>query len=42
MIITDERMDMTAVLSNEDEPLIETIDHACAIAFQGNASNGLQ
>lgn len=33
---------MTAILSDEDEPLIETIAHACAITFQGNASNGLQ
>lgn len=33
---------MTAILSDKDEPLIETIAHACAITFQGNASNGLQ
>ena len=33
---------MTAILSDEDEPLVETIAHACAITFQGNASNNLQ
>lgn len=33
---------MTAILSDEDEPLIETIAHACAITLKGNASNGLQ
>tara|TARA_R110000751_G_scaffold45357_2_gene102967 strand:- start:695 stop:1564 length:870 start_codon:yes stop_codon:yes gene_type:complete len=33
---------MTAILIDEDEPLIETIAHACAITFKGNASNGLQ
>ncbi len=33
---------MTAILSDEDEPLVETIAHACAITFLGNASNGLQ
>jgi len=33
---------MTATLSDEDKPLIETIAHACAITFQGNASNNLQ
>jgi len=33
---------MTATLSDEYEPLAETIAHACAITFQGNASNGLQ
>lgn len=35
-------MNMTAILSDEDEPLVETIAHACAITFQGNASNNLQ
>ena len=35
-------MNMTATLSDEDKPLIETIAHACAITFQGNASNNLQ
>lgn len=33
---------MTAILSDEDEPLIETIAHACAITFKGNARNNLQ
>lgn len=33
---------MTAILSDEDEPLVETIAHACAITFQGNASNNIQ
>jgi len=33
---------MTATLSDEYEPLIETIANACAITFQGNASNKLQ
>ncbi|MDN3503576.1 protein phosphatase 2C domain-containing protein [Psychrobacter sp. 5A.1] len=33
---------MTATSSYEYEPLAETIAHACAITFQGNASNGLQ
>lgn len=35
-------MNMTAILSDEDEPLVETIAHACAITFQGNASNNIQ
>ena len=38
----NERMNMTATSSYEYEPLAETIAHACAITFQGNASNNLQ
>ena len=33
---------MTAALSNEYDPSIEALAQACAITFQGNASNNLQ
>ena len=42
MIINNERMSMTAVLIDEYAPYTRAIAQACAITFQGNASNGLQ
>ncbi len=38
----NERMNMTATLSDECAPYIRTIAHACAITFKGNARNNLQ
>lgn len=42
MIISNERMNMTASLSDEYDPFIKAIAQACIITFQGNASNQLQ
>ena len=42
MIINNKRMNMTAALIDEYAPYTRAIAQACAITFQGNASNGLQ